>query len=179
MKYLKRFNSINESKKSEYELKDSTIDKIKELSKISNEDIIYYFSEFTDDCEYEYFSYTKYVSDIEEDIFENGGTIVIIEFKKKYSGSKIDSVIQMGKDLEKFKNCLHQFKELGEDDGFKYKDDDVNIERNEINIEIKLIRILPEFEQIKSEYYQELEQIKNSHKSISFRKYLNTAFKKK
>lgn len=115
MKHLKRFNESVDNT-------ESLKEKLKDKVKYTPEDILYYFSEFTDEYEWEYEfilnlnSHRGYGWSI-NDLIKDGGPHVTIKFTKQYPASLglIERTIQFGKELEKFNNCFHQFKALEED----------------------------------------------------------------
>jgi hypothetical protein len=115
MKYLKRYNESANNPETilKQMLKDSV--------GYTDDDILYYFSEFTDEYEWEYVntlnldSHRGYSWSV-QDILRDGGPHIKITFKKEYPEnlSLIERTIQFGKELEKFNNCYQQFKEFEE-----------------------------------------------------------------
>lgn len=149
MKYLRKFNESKTDSEEEF------LKKIHNNIKYENDDILYYFSEFTDEYEYEYnCEYNIFNSDIIHRVFKLGRKDIPlnITFIKKISNNPIDEYIKFGESLKKYKICLNQFKTT--EDDIKFDDDgdetEINFGKKEIKISLFFNKVIPD--EIVNEY---------------------------
>lgn len=121
---MRKFNEFNESK----DVNDKLYQWLRENIKYTDEDILYYFSEFTDEweCEYlielgEYSSTEELIKEFPENIDQN--IVMTLTFLKKFNKENfIDEYIKLGNALKKYNSCINQFKTLEEDISFEVGD---------------------------------------------------------
>lgn len=159
MKYLKKFNESIKNESVYYRFNNW----IKE--NITDEDILYYFSEFTDEFEWEY-RVIHSIDDINyknkiDSFIKNGYVefefffITSIDFKSNASG-----FIKLGEELKSFHICLNQFKNQEED--IKDMVDKVSIvaspKGERVRIVIRFKKLIPN--DIITKFHKELEEEK-------------------
>jgi hypothetical protein len=157
---LKRFNESNNL--------DSIVNEFKEKLekfKFTNEDILYYFSQFTDEYEYEYnliLSGWDQGYDIDT-VIKRKMLEVRISFNKKYpTEDKILNAIQLGDELKKFMSNFNQFKEIEED--IKNIVLDLSNSKNEVKIMLSFSKIIPQ--DIIDDYVKKYNDVKEVKKSL-------------
>lgn len=136
-----RLKKFNESNTEDF----SPLQKWIVENKWDNEDLLYYFSDFTDNSEFNYrvipIDATNRSSDLEE-IIRKGYISYIFEFKKDFNKmNQIDLVIELGDDMKVFKNCLHSFKELS---GVDIQSNDITTNNNKTTISLRIDIEIPE-----------------------------------
>lgn len=165
---MKIFEYIKDLSMTETQLNELTIKILMDLSNISKEDILYYFSEFTDECEYDYnSSYTH--KDKETTIkssLQNGGMTLTINFTKSITNLNIlDKTIQAGNDIQKLKKCLEKVNGLKDEIIFQEGSEDVKITSDKITISLNYVKVIPEIDQIKKGYTNILNSIRPKKKT--------------
>lgn len=138
MKYLKKFNESNEN------IIDRFNQWVEENLNYTSEDVLYYFSEFTDEFEYEY-EIERFPLSINQNYFSSILKNGFIEFNFTFTKSinlkdsldKLDQHINFGEEVKSFKIYLTQFKNLEED--VKDIDIDLGLYSNDDYSEIKVI----------------------------------------
>lgn len=158
---MKIFDYIEDLTLTETQLNIMTLKILRDLSTLSNEDILYYFSEFTDECEWEYESNIGVdTNQIVRSSFQNGGIVNRIFFTKKFNNteSKFDIFINAVDDIKKLKRCLEIAKNFK--DEVIFVNNDVDIKSDKIVLSIECIKVVPDIEKIKAGYEKMLNKIK-------------------
>jgi hypothetical protein len=181
MKYLKKFNEAVDEKSIEQMKKDfaeraqkSILDSLK----VEKNDILYYFSEFTDEYLYEYnraipFSGVNIIGmNIHFPIIKSLVMADFIEIVYVFwqpntvAGFGMDHYIEWGLELAKFKKCLEQFK-VSEENLVEVKKPQV--EPNPKKIMLNFSKSLPS--ELKTQLKKELEEIAQKEKAQRAREY--------
>lgn len=162
---IKKFKAFNEST----DLDKVLSDLITQEKTFAVDDILYYFADFTDEFEWDYKLENGYQGGY-DNIVNSGGIKLRILFKKEFNiEDKIDRTVQFGKELDLFKKCFIQFKEMNKED-IKIIEKDFIINggsgrrnKKQAEIYIDFIELLPEvIEKFKKEWLE-----KSTNKSTS------------
>jgi hypothetical protein len=175
MKYLKRFNAHNESLFSKYdESKRTESDILEEFKKwiienikYTDDDILYYFSEFTDthtqNGEWEFQFQIEQRNNFKSILLE-GRIDCYIQFTKEFSNlNSPETFIQLGEELKLFNVGYNQFKNLEEDiERINCKVDNSTFP---ITIEIEFEKVIPK--EIIQRFKKEMDEVKEEQKEKS------------
>lgn len=155
MRYLKKFNESNTITS----IIDQFVDWSNENIKYTDEDILYYFSEFTDEWEWEYELKRSHPYGGITDL-KNGFIQFTITFKGGEITDNVEGFLKLGEALKSFNIYLTQFKNLEEQ--VEDIQDKVSIGTLQASINLTFKRLIPL--DILNKFKQELEQEEEENK---------------